>query len=199
MAIKSEREYRSISLTEFRTEKTEDNEYIVEGYATTFGDEYVLWDEGDVQYKEVIDRDAFDGADMKDVVFLYNHEGMVYARTRNGSLSLSIDDHGLKVRANLGLTEAARQMWETINAGLVDQMSWAFTVKEQKYNKQTHLRTITKVKKAYEVTAVTFPANPATEIATRSYLDGVIESERAERLELRKRQLALKLKTIKGE
>lgn len=198
MAIREDREYRNIALTEFRAEQEEDK-YIVEGYATTFDDPYVLFSDGDKEYKEQISKDAFVEADMKDVVFLFNHEGMVYARTKNDSLELSTDDHGLKVRANLGLTEAARQMWETIKAGLVDQMSWAFTVGEDNYDKKARLRTITKIKKTFDVSAVTFPANPKTEIATRSYFDGAIEREQAERLELERQRLSIKLKQIKGE
>ena len=193
MAVKNEREYRTIALTEFRASEEPDS-YIVEGYATTFDDPYVLWEYDGVEYKEQIDKNAFADADMKDVVFLYNHDGMVFARTRNKSVELSIDDHGLKVKADLGLTSAAREMYETIKAGLVDAMSWAFTIREEKYDKDKHLRTITKVKKVYDVSAVSFPANPATEISARSFVDGVINEEKAERLDLAKKRLKLKTK-----
>lgn len=193
MAVKNEREYRTIALTEFRASEEPDS-YIVEGYATTFDDPYVLWEYDGVQYKEQIDKNAFADADTKDVVFLYNHGGMVFARTRNKSVELSVDDHGLKVKANLGLTSAAREMYETIKAGLVDAMSWAFTIREEKYDKDKHLRTITKVKKVFDVSAVSFPANPATEISARSFVDGVIEKEKAERLDLARKRLMLKAK-----
>lgn len=193
MAVKNEREYRTIKLTEFRASEEPDS-YIVEGYATTFDDPYVLWEYDGVEYKEQIDKNAFVDADMKDVVFLYNHDGMVFARTRNKSVELSIDDHGLKVKADLRLTSAAREMYETIKAGLVDAMSWAFTIREEKYDKDKHLRTITKVKKVYDVSAVSFPANPATEISARSFVDGVINEEKAERLDLAKKRLKLKAK-----
>lgn len=199
MAIKNYREYRTIELTEFKTIEQDSDEpsYIVEGYATTFDQPYVLWRDGKNEFKEQIDRHALDEADMKDVVFLFNHEGMVFARTKNQSVELSLDDHGLKVRANLGLTQAAREMYETIKAGLVDAMSWAFTVDEDKFNEKTYTRTITKVRKMFDVSAVTFPANPATEIATRSYIDGEIERMRAERLELEKAKLALEIDLAK--
>jgi len=193
MAVKNEREYRTIALTEFRASEEPDS-YVVEGYATTFDDPYVLWEYDGVEYKEQIDKGAFSDADMKDVVFLYNHDGMVFARTRNKSVELSIDDHGLKVKADLGLTSAAREMYETIKAGLVDAMSWAFTIRKEKYDKDKHLRTITKVKKVYDVSAVSFPANPATEISARSFVDGVINEEKAERLDLAKKRLRLKTK-----
>ena len=69
-------------------------------------------------------------------------------------------------------------MYESIKAGLVTQMSWAFTVDEESYNEKERLRTITKVRKVYDVSAVSIPANPNTDISARSYWDGVIEEER---------------------
>ena len=180
MAIKTEREYRMIQLPEmqFRALEDEDQQYIVEGYATTFDDPYVLFEYDGNKYMEQITRDALLNADMGDVIFLYNHEGMVYARQSNGTLKLSINEHGLYVRADLSSTEASRQMYESIKAGLVTQMSWAFTVEEESYNDKTRTRTILKVRKVYDVSAVSIPANPNTDISARSYWDGVIEEER---------------------
>ena len=184
MAISENRDYRAFVSFEVRAaEKKEDEEYIVEGYATTFDDPYVLYDDGTYRINEQISKDAFEEADMSDVLFLYNHEGRVYARQKNGSLELTVDKKGLHVKANLGLTEEARKMYEDIKAGLVDQMSWAFTVKEDSWDRESHTRTITKVKKVYDVSAVSYPANPSTEISARSYADGVISAEKAERLE----------------
>lgn len=120
MAIKqNEREYRNFSVTEFRAK--EDGEgYIVEGYATTFDSPYVLFtDEDGNDYKEVISSKAFENADMSDVIFLYNHEGMVFARLKNNTLELSMDEHGLKVRADLSLTQASRDMFEAIKQDLL--------------------------------------------------------------------------------
>ena len=196
MAIKKDREYRNVALTEFRA-LDEEGQYIVEGYATTFGSPYLLWEdwEGNKYYEE-IDRNAFDDAVMNDVVFLFNHEGMVFARTKNGSVKLTIDDHGLKVRADLGLTQAAREMYEAIKTGLIDSMSWAFRVKEDSYNRENKTRTILKVSKIYDVSAVTFPANPETEISARNYVNGVIDAMKAERLDLDKRRLNLKNKNV---
>ena len=113
-----------------------------------------------------------------DVIFLYNHEGMVFARQSNGTLQLSLNEHGLHVRADLSTTQAARDMYESIKAGLVTQMSWAFTVEEDSYNEKTHTRRVLKVRKTYDVSAVSIPANPNTDISARSYFDGVIEEER---------------------
>ena len=195
MAIKNDREYRSFF--DIKAREKEDGSYIVEGYATTLDDPYVLWKDGDVEVKEQIARTAFDDADMSDVIFLYNHEGMVYARQKNGTLALDVDERGLKVTADLGSIASSRELYEAIQSGLVDQMSWAFTVKEEAYDKEQRLRTITKVDKVYDVSAVSIPANPATSISARDYFNGVIEVERAERLRAEERERARKKIHIK--
>ena len=195
--IKNDREYRMVLLPEiqFRVaeQETEEPSYIVEGYATTYDDPYTLFSYDGIDYKEAISRDALAGADMSDVIFLYNHEGMVFARQSNGTLELSSDEKGLHVRADLGSTEASREMFESIKAGLVTQMSWAFTINADAYDERTHTRTITSVKKVYDVSAVSIPANPATDISARSYFDGVIEEERR-----RERERAEKVERIKN-
>ena len=180
MAIKNDREYRVLQIPEiqFRALEGEDNKYIVEGYATTFNDPYTLYEYDGVKYQEQIDRKALDDADMSDVIFLYNHEGMVYARMSNNTLTIEARDEGLFVRADLSSTDESRSMYESIRAGLVTQMSWAFTVEEEAYNEKSHLRSILKVRKVYDVSAVSIPANPNTDISARSYWDGVIEEER---------------------
>lgn len=185
MPIKETREYRKY--IEFRA--AEDGEYIVEGYATTFNDPYVLYTMDGIDYYEEVDRNAFDGANMNDVIFQFDHEGMVYARQKNGTLMLTVDDHGLHVRADLSKTAAAREMYESIRAGLISEMSFAFTVAEDAYNSETRTRTILKIKKVFDVSAVSIPANPSTEISARSYIEGVIEAERAERREAEKVEL----------
>ena len=192
MAIKTDREYRLVQLPEMQFRALEDEAYIVEGFATTFDDPYVLFEFDGNKYMEQIDRGALLSADMSDVIFLYNHEGMVYARQSNGTLQLSINEKGLHVRADLSSTEASRAMYDSIKAGLVTQMSWAFTVEEESYNKKTRTRTILKVRKVYDVSAVSIPANPNTDISARSYWDGVIEEERR-----RERARAEKVEEIK--
>lgn len=186
MAIKSNREYRMICLPEMQFRAAEEQEgeekrYIVEGYATTYDSPYTLFEFDGVKYQEAISRDALAGADMNDVIFLYNHEGMVFARMSNGTLELSSDERGLHVRADLGSTEASREMFESIKAGLVTQMSWAFTIASDEYDEDTHVRTITGVKKVYDVSAVSIPANPETDISARDYWDGVISMEQEKR------------------
>ena len=182
MPICKEREYRTMAVT-----LPNEEEYVVEGYATTFNDPYVLFSDGDKDYFESVDDRAFEGTDTSDVIFQYDHSGMVYARTKNETLQLSVDEHGLKIRANLGTTEASRQMYEAISAGLVDQMSFAFVVDDEDYDKATRTRTIRHIKKLYDVSAVSIPANPGTEISARSAFEGYIEAEQLEELEAEKR------------
>ena len=183
--IKNDREYRIVQIPDmqFRALDTDDEEkkYLVEGYATTYDDEYTLFEYDGIAYKEIVSRDALAGADMSDVIFLYNHDGMVYARQSNGTLTLSSDEHGLHVLADLSSTEESRKMFESIKAGLVTQMSWAFTVAESSYDQDVHTRTIVKIKKVYDVSAVSIPANPNTDISARSFFDGVIEAEQEQR------------------
>lgn len=180
-----------------------DTDYYVEGYATTFEDPYVLWEYDGVQYKEVIDRHALDGADLSDVIMQYDHGGRVFARTgKSNTLLIEPQEHGLFMAADLSRTEQARSMHEDIAAGLVTKMSWAFTVQEDSYDRDTHTRRILKIKKVYDVSAVSFPANPSTDISARSWLDGVIEAEKAERLaaqaaERRKQRLRVYLEVIR--
>lgn len=185
-------------------EKENDENYIVEGYASTF-EPYVLWRDPDteIEYIEQIDSEAFKNTDMSDVVFRVDHSGPVYARTKNKLIELSVDDHGLFCRVDLGKTEAARALYEDIKVGNYSQMSFAFTVDREEYDQKTHTRKILEIDKLYDVAPVSFPANPTTEIdiATRSFLDGVIEAETAERLRVEKRnrqkeQLMLKIKLL---
>lgn len=196
MAIKSDREYRMG--IEFRAvEQTEEEapNYIVEGYATTFNDPYVLYEYQGEKYSEQIDRDALQEADMSDVIFLYNHEGMVYARMSNGTLEVSPNERGLYVRADLSKTQASREMYENIKAGLVTQMSWAFTVDEDSYDENTRTRSIMKIRKVCDVSAVSIPANPNTDISARAYWDGVIAEEQRRRD--RERELEEKRQAIR--
>ena len=182
------REYRTM---EIRIQKNdlEEKTYTVEGYASTF-EPYVLFRDGEKEYREQIDPQAFDEADLSDVVFRVDHEGKVYARSSAGTLEIWTDEHGLGNRADLSRTEAARALFEEIEAGNYPQMSFAFTVKEDEYDKKTRTRLIRKVAKVFDVSPVAFPANPNTNlgIATRAYFDGVIEEEKAERLEAERRE-----------
>ena len=199
MPFKSDREYRRIDVQNIEARSEENGEKIVEGYATTFDQEYQLYDSADYRVVEKISRNAFASTNMEDVIMQYDHEGRVFARIKNGTLQLSVDDHGLKIRANLGGTEIGRQLYEEISGGYTDKMSFGFTVasdekteeRDSATNKTTIHRNITGIKKLYDVSAVSIPANDATEISARSYSDGVIAEAREEiaALEERKRKI----------
>ena len=172
------RQYRNIEVRALTVSK--DDSKIVEGYATTFNDPYTLYSWADYEVREQVDVHAFDEADIGDVIMQYDHQGRVFARTSNETLRLSIDDHGLKIRADLGGTEIGRQLFEEIKGGYTSKMSFGFTVKadeklEIKEGEKTIvLRTIKEIGKLYDVSAVSLPANDATSISARSYGEGVI-------------------------
>lgn len=169
-------------------------ELYVEGYAVRFDSPTVLFEYGGTEYKEQIDRHAFDGALMEDVIFNYNHGGKVLARTRNDTLWLTVDDTGVFVRARLDGTEEGRKLYEEIAGGYIDRMSFAFTVREEGYDESDHLWTIQKVKRLYDVSAVDIPAYDDTSIAARRA--AVEDSQRAHQaaLALDKRKIVLKCK-----
>jgi HK97 family phage prohead protease len=115
------------------------------------------------------------------------------AKNKPPSLLLEPQESGLFIAANLSLTEEAKRLYASIDAGLICKMSWAFTVSEDAYNKDTHTRTILKIKKVYDVSAVSYPANADTDISARSYFDGVIEAEKREALARKAQILKIKL------
>jgi HK97 family phage prohead protease len=191
--MKHDREYRSIELRTVQLE--EGKSYYVEGYASTF-EPYVLFrdEETGIDYSEQIMPTAFDGADLSDVVFRVDHEGAVYARTSAGTLEVRTDEHGLGMRADLSKTQRARDLFEDIEAGNYPKMSFAFVVAEDHFDRATHTRIIDRIAKVFDVSPVSFPANPTTElsVSTRDYFNGVIEVEKAERLEREKREIQKK-------
>lgn len=182
MPTKTDREYRSMPLLSIATEKRIDSNFYVEGYATTFNDPYELYEYEGIKYFEVIDRNALVGADMSDVIMQYDHAGRVRARTSNKTLGIMPDEIGLFTYADLSKSSASRELYEDIESGLITKMSWAFTVGDETYDRNTKTRTITRIKKIYDVSAVSIPANNGTDISARSYFDGVIEAEKREAL-----------------
>ena len=188
--IKSGTQYRNLVL------EGRDDGMIVEGYATTFDQPYRLYEDDGLVINEQVDARAFDGAQLGDVIFQYNHTGRVFARTRNNTLEITPDEKGLFIRADLSGTEEGRKLYEEIKGGYTDRMSFGFTVAEDRTDKtaddpRTYLRTITKIGRLFDVSAVSIPANDFTEISARSYVDGILDREKAEALaaEQRKRQI----------
>ena len=190
--MKSDREYRDMRPLEFdaQAETEQEERKVVRGYATTFNEPYTLINNDEFELREVVDPDAFSNTDMSDVIMQYDHEGRVFARIKNNTLTVTPDDHGLLIEADLGGTELGRQLYEEIRGGYTDKMSFGFTVSAEESTREVdergrdiYLRRITGVGKLYDVSAVSIPANTATSISVRSLADGVIEQIRAERLE----------------
>jgi HK97 family phage prohead protease len=201
------REYRKIDAL-METRKGDSGEMIVEGYATTYNQPYQLWRDKEMTVNEQVDPQAFEETDMSDVIMQYDHEGRVFARVKNGTLELESDDHGLKIRANLGGTEIGRQLFEEIEGGYTNKMSFGFTVAGDKKTRSkdenghvTILRTITKIGKLYDVSAVSLPANDATEISSRTISDGLIAEalEEVQAEEERQRRIGEIRKILRGE
>ena len=212
MPMKTDREYRNMTM-EIRSAEAPDQEerMIVRGYASTFNEPYTLYEDEDWQFNEVVDGNAFANTDMSDVIMQYDHEGRVFARISNNTLTVTPDEKGLLIEADLGGTELGRQLYEEIRGGYTNKMSFGFTVdgddiedRKSEDGRTITTRTITSVRKLYDVSAVSLPANDATSISVRSLTDGEIERIQAERLEaekleLRRRKLLARAKLNGGQ
>lgn len=172
--ITKDRFYRSFEV------RALDGGSMVEGYAATFEQETVMYEYDGIQYKEIIDRKAFDKTQMADVVMNFNHGGKPVARTKNSTLKLEVDQTGLKIVADLSGTDESRKLYEEIKGGYIDKMSFAFIVSASEYNQETRTRRITDIKRLYDVAAVDFPAYDTTSIQARSFYQAEAEKELAE-------------------
>lgn len=143
MPIKKEREYRALAapLTAGAAAKRIQTDFYIEGYATTFDAPYLLYEfEDGTKIYERIDAHALDGADMSDVIMQYDHAGRVFARQSNKTLILVPDHKGLLVAADLGKTDLARGLYQDIKEGMINKMSWAFSVAEESYDRAGHFK-----------------------------------------------------------
>lgn len=169
---------------ELRTPENEDEKMIVEGYAITFNSPATHG------YTEVISDRALDNTDMSDVPLKYNHEDshLIMARTRNKSLELKKDEKGLFIKAELIDTQSNKDIYKSIKAGLIDKMSFAFTVREDEYDYDTDTRTITDIDRLYDVSVVDIPFYDSTSVYARAENDEFL----TRREELRKEHEAKK-------
>lgn len=196
------RQFRMMNPLQVRKKEDDDSkeDYIVTGYALKY-EKYPLYEDydGNTVYEE-FKRKAFDDADLSDVIFLYDHQGKVYARTSNGTLKLEFDDIGLLVTADLSTSQASREMYQEIQSGLVTKMSWAFQFGDYFYDEKSRTIVHNSIKKVYDVSAVGIPANNDTVINARKFVNGVIDEFEAERLEVQKEKdkLILELELAKN-
>ena len=192
--LKNERQIRALNLFSPAPEaKRIDSNYYVEGLAMNY-EPYVLFEMDDGPVYEHFLRGCFDGCDMSDVIFQLNHCGTVMARQSNGSLIVEPNDSGLFVAADLSRTEAARRLYEEISTGMITKMSWGFILGDYEYNRDTRTFIHKTVKKIFDVSAVSIPANDNTEINARSWADGVIGLAARSEAELDERRRRLRLK-----
>lgn len=189
---KEKREVRSFTNFQLRDSENVDSQEVV-GVPVVFNHPTCLYEYDGIKFYEVIDRHAFDECDMSDVVFNYNHGGHIAARTRNKTLELKKNESQLEMIAFLGGTSYGKELLEEIRGGYVDKMSFAFEVDVDGsvYDKNTHTRTITKIKKLYDVSAVDFPAYDSTSISARSFFNEQIQHEKEEFVKERKRKKIL--------
>lgn len=152
----------------------------ISGYAIVFEQRTVLYKDPitGYEYGEIIDRHALDGADMADVILRYDHEGRVLARTRNHSLRLSVDEHGLAVEADMNGSDEARSFYNDVKAGLVDKMSFCFEVAADEWDEHTHTRRVKSISRLYDVSLVSFPAYEQTQVSARGHFEMLAEPDR---------------------
>lgn len=172
-----------------------ESNYYVEGYAARY-EPYVLFEDEDGPVYERFEPGCFAGCDMSDVIFQLNHQGTVMARQSNGTLVVEPDEVGLFTAADLGRTEAARRLYEEISTGMITKMSWGFILGDYSFDAESRTIIHHSVKKIFDVSAVSIPANQNTDIHARSWADGVIDlaARREAELDDRRRRLRLKLK-----
>ncbi|MBS6504102.1 MAG: HK97 family phage prohead protease [Clostridium sp.] len=192
-------EYRFV---EFRAVENEENKMIIEGYAITY-DQPATHQCGSIKFTEVIRRGALDSTEMKDVPLRYNHTDTypLMASTRNNSLALIKDDIGLKIRAELIDTNSNRDIYKLIQEGLVNKMSFAFSIADKgaiwEYGDNETKRTVTNIAKLYDVSVVDSPFYDSTSVHTRSSLENAIKE--IEDFEFRKKKLKLKYSNLEEE
>ena len=184
---------------EMRAIDNEEGKMIIEGYAITY-DQPATHIYGCRKFTEVIKRGALDYTDMSDVPLRYNHNDTwcIMARTRNNSLQLIKDDRGLKIVAELIDTQSNRDIYKSIQEGLIDKMSFAFSVADKgdcwTYGDEEALREVTAIRKLYDVSVVDTPFYDTTSVFARSF--ELLESnlKQLESFDLRKKKLQLKIK-----
>ena len=186
----------NVELRNLQTEQNND-EMILSGVAAIFDKPTVIETYNDVEYKEVIDKRAFDNADFSYCCLKYNHADSVplLARTRNKSLEISTDTVGLNYRAKLANTSVAKDIYTLVREKMLDQCSFAFTVKRSEYDRLTHTRRILEIDKVFDISIVDIPAYEDTNVEARSFFELESKKESLESDALKRKQLELLVST----
>jgi HK97 family phage prohead protease len=167
-------ERRTFTVRDVEARQAEDGTMTLRGYAAVFNDASVP-----LPFIETIAPGAFRKtlSETPDVRLLINHEGLPLARTKNGTLTLTEDDRGLYMDAQIADTNEGRDLYKLVERGDVDQMSFAFRVIRQKWSEDRTTRTLTEVSLADgDVSVVTYPAYPTTTVEAREALRTAIEA-----------------------
>jgi len=170
-----EKELRTFALTEIRA--IDGANPVVEGHAAVFNQK-----SHDMGFREIILPGAFaDAVKTDDVKFLLNHRGLPLARTKSGTLQLDETQKGLHFRADLDATDPDVQRFlPKVKRGDLSEMSFAFGIKnrttDEKWSRDAGemVRSLLKVS-LFDVSAVSFPAYPTTDLQARSYFESKIK------------------------
>ena len=136
-------------------------------------------------FREIIAPGAFDNVLENDVRALINHDGnLILARTTSGTLKLSTDEKGLKYEFDMPETSYGKDLAISMKRGDVTQSSFAFTVENDNWETKDGMdvRTITKVKRLFDVSPVTYPAYPDADDLVIAQRGLSVYKEKQERL-----------------
>lgn len=189
-------------MVEMQAVENDENKMLIEGYAITF-ERPATHEYGGRKFTETIKRGALNKTDMKDVPMRYNHNDnvMIMARTRNKSLRLIVDEKGLKVEAELIDTQSNRDIYKAIKEGLVDKMSFAFTVADKgdkwSFGEKETTREVTNIAKLWDVSVVDTPFYDSTSVYARSL--ELLDSEKRRLDSLREAELLKQRIILRGK
>jgi uncharacterized protein len=169
--LKPTREFRRfcVDAVGVRAKGSGSTEIDIEGYASITDAPYTVTDWLG-EYTETISSGAFKKTleENDDVRLLFNHDGIPLARTKSETLTLTEDKKGLRTEATLDTRSGtANDLVIAMQRGDLDEMSFAFKVERQEWNEDYTERWINEVK-LFDVSVVTYPANPATSVGLRA-------------------------------
>lgn len=154
---------------------------VLTGMSIVFDTATVIHDPFIGDYTEIIERSALDGVDLTDTRLLYNHDlqRVPLARAPK-TMSLTVTDKGVEMRAVLANTEDAKAVYTAVERGDLDGMSFGFKVPDggDTFDRNTNTRTIHKIEKIYEVSVVAFPAYSTTSVEARAAMQILRDTSR---------------------